>query len=110
MGASLAQPSDRGLLRVRAQATLSNWANEFAKWAPPLRVVPYDGSPDERRALRAEHLDGAGGGNAPAFNVLVTHYDLVIRDKAFLRKVWMGGLVHAPVWHDCRPAVFSVWA
>lgn len=77
-----------------AQATLSNWANEFAKWAPPLRVVPYDGGPEERRALRAEHLDGVAGGGNAAFNVLVTHYDLVIRDKAFLRKVWAHARMH----------------
>ncbi len=71
------------MIRLDAvQATLSNWANEFAKWAPPLAVVMYDGAPEERRQIRAERLDAG-----PSFTVLLTHYDMVIRDKAFLRKV-----------------------
>ena len=65
------------------QATLSNWMNEFAKWAPSMGVVLYDGGMEERKAIRAQHLDAA----APAFNVLVTHYDLIIRDKNALKKV-----------------------
>ncbi len=43
----------------------SNWANEFAKWAPSLKAVLYDGTPDERKALRAEHIDPGG------FNTLI---------------------------------------
>ena len=42
----------------------------------------YDGSPEERKAIRAEHLEGPAN-----FNVLLTHYDLIIRDKSLLRKV-----------------------
>ncbi len=63
------------------QAVQSNWANEFAKWAPNLKAVLYDGTPDERKALRAEHVDPGG------FNTLITHYDLALRDKTVLRKV-----------------------
>ena len=55
--------------------------NEFAKWAPSMGVVLYDGGMEERKVIRAEHLD------KPAFNVLVTHYDLIIRDKNALKKV-----------------------
>jgi hypothetical protein len=55
--------------------------NEFAKWVPSMGVVLYDGGMEERKAIRAEHLD------KPAFNVLVTHYDLIIRDKNVLKKV-----------------------
>jgi hypothetical protein len=41
----------------------------------------YDGGQEERKVLRAQHLE------KPNFNVLVTHYDLVIRDKASLKRV-----------------------
>lgn len=57
--------------------------NEFGKWAPSMGVVLYDGGMEERKAIRAEHLEK----QQPAFNVLVTHYDLIIRDKNFLKKV-----------------------
>ena len=63
------------------QAVQSNWANEFAKWAPSLKAVLYDGTPEERRALRAEHVEPGG------FNTLITHYDLALRDRNALRKV-----------------------
>lgn len=67
------------------QAVLCNWRNEFAKWAPDMKVVMYDGGQEERKAIRAAHLD-----TAQDFNVLITHYDLVIRDKTFLKKVKNG--------------------
>ena len=63
------------------QAVLSNWGQEFIKWAPDMAVVMYDGSPDERKQLQRDRVEKG------TFNVLVTHYDLVMRDKAALRKV-----------------------
>lgn len=66
---------------LMVQAVLSNWQNEFGKWAPGIAVVMYDGGADDRKAMRAEQLQ------AGACNVMLTHYDLVIRDKAFLKKV-----------------------
>ncbi|KAJ9538431.1 hypothetical protein OSB04_031164 [Centaurea solstitialis] len=43
-------------------------------------AVLYDGRLEERKAIREEC---SGEGN---FNVLITHYDLIMRDKAFLKK------------------------
>lgn len=63
------------------QAVLSNWGQEFVKWAPDMAVVMYDGSPDERKQLQRDRVEKG------TFNVLVTHYDMVMRDKAALRKV-----------------------
>ena len=63
------------------KAVLPNWVAEFARWAPSLSVVLYDGTPDERRALRDGPL-AAGG-----FHALVTHYDLALRDARVLRAV-----------------------
>ncbi|KAG8370177.1 hypothetical protein BUALT_Bualt14G0090100 [Buddleja alternifolia] len=68
-------------LIVAPKAVLPNWVNEFTTWAPSISAVLYDGRLDERKAMR-EECSGEG-----KFNVLITHYDLIIRDKAFLRKI-----------------------
>ncbi|CAA3001319.1 probable ATP-dependent DNA helicase CHR12 [Olea europaea subsp. europaea] len=68
-------------LIVAPKAVLPNWMNEFSTWAPSVAAVLYDGRLDERKAMREEY---SGEGK---FNVLITHYDLIIRDKAFLKKI-----------------------
>ena len=66
---------------------LSNWSTEFDKWAPSMGCVMYDGTMEERKTLRLEVVEPG------RFNVLLTHYDLAMRDKAMFRKVcvWGGG-------------------
>lgn len=66
---------------IAPKAVLPNWAHELATWAPSITTVLYDGRAEERRVLREEH------GGEGKFNVLVTHYDLIMRDKAFLKKI-----------------------
>ena len=88
-------------LIICPKAVLFNWASEFAQWAPSLRVLLYDGKPEERASMRAalqaaaEYTSARGGGAGASrsasspFCVLLTHYDLVIRDKAILgRPQW----------------------
>ncbi|KAL3648941.1 putative ATP-dependent DNA helicase chr12 [Castilleja foliolosa] len=74
-------------LIVAPKAVLPNWVNEFMTWAPSISAVLYDGRLDERKALREEY---SGEGK---FNVLITHYDLIIRDKSFLGKIHWNYLV-----------------
>ena len=66
---------------IAPKAVLPNWAHELATWAPTIVTVLYDGRAEERRVLREEN------GGEGKFNVLVTHYDLIMRDKAFLKKI-----------------------
>merc|ERR1712241_884769 len=61
-------------------STLSNWMLEFEKWAPSLTTVSYKGSPNQRRAVQGQIRSGR-------FNVLVTTYEYVIREKAILCKL-----------------------
>lgn len=61
-------------------STLSNWTMEFDKWAPSVSVVAYKGSPQARRNAQMQMK-----GNK--FNVLVTTYEYIIKDKAVLSKV-----------------------
>lgn len=68
-------------LIVAPKAVLPNWITEFSTWAPSISAILYDGRLDQRKALR-EELAGEG-----KFNVLITHYDLIMRDKSFLKKI-----------------------
>ena len=60
--------------------TLSNWMLEFDKWAPTVVKIPYKGSPAVRRALSPQL-------KTSRFNVLLTTYEYIIKDKAILSKV-----------------------
>ncbi|KAL7490103.1 hypothetical protein ACHAW6_015831 [Cyclotella cf. meneghiniana] len=68
-------------------STLSNWVNEFSKWLPAATVICYKGTPQQRRDIfRNEVL--------AHFNVLLTTYEFVIRDKGSLRKLeWQYAIV-----------------
>lgn len=61
-------------------STLSNWKLEFEKWSPSVFIVPYKGPPGTRRKLQ-EQIRSAN------FNVLLTTYEYVIKDKAVLGKI-----------------------
>ena len=61
-------------------ATISNWDSEFSVWCPTLTKVIYKGSPKVRYAL-AQRLKNE------KFNVVITTYDFIMRDKAQLNKI-----------------------
>jgi SNF2 family DNA or RNA helicase len=60
--------------------TISNWDNEFAVWAPKLRKMIYKGSPQTRNALSTKL-------RTEKYNVVITTYDYIIRDKSTLNKL-----------------------
>jgi len=61
-------------------STLSNWVLEFQKWAPSVVTIAYKGSPIARRNAQYHIRSGK-------FNVLITTYEYVIKDKAVLAKL-----------------------
>ena len=61
-------------------STLSNWVLEFQKWAPSVVSLSYKGSPAARRAVQYQIRSGR-------FNVLITTYEYIIREKAILSKL-----------------------
>lgn len=62
----------RPSLVVCPASLVYNWQQEFARFAPTIKVVPIVGDPDTRRRL----LAGITGGE-----VLITSYDLLKRDR-----------------------------
>ncbi|WVZ96235.1 hypothetical protein U9M48_041900 [Paspalum notatum var. saurae] len=89
-------------LIIAPKAVLPNWSNEFKTWAPSIGTILYDGRPDERKLLRENNFDGQ------QFNVLLTHYDLILKDKKFLKKVHWHYLIvdegHRLKNHECALA------
>ena len=65
-------------------STVSNWVNEFAKWAPNIAVVNYRGVPKDRAKLRTQRMktDPRTG----AFPVICTSYEICMKDKKFLSR------------------------
>ena len=61
-------------------STLSNWASEFQRWAPEVIVIQYKGLPHVRKML-AQTI------RTTRFNVLLTTYEYIMRDRAILSKV-----------------------
>ncbi|RKO92339.1 SNF2 family N-terminal domain-containing protein [Blyttiomyces helicus] len=61
-------------------STLSNWVNEFEKWAPSVTKIVYKGIPAARKLLANQVRSGN-------FNALITTFEMIIQDKAILSKV-----------------------
>ncbi|KAL0276318.1 UNVERIFIED_CONTAM: hypothetical protein PYX00_003911 [Menopon gallinae] len=80
-------------------STLSNWVLEFEKWAPSVVVVAYKGSPHLRRSIQNQM-------RSTKFNVLLTTYEYVIKDKGVLAKLhWRFMIIdegHRMKNHHCK--------
>ncbi|KAJ1958911.1 ATP-dependent DNA helicase Snf21, partial [Dipsacomyces acuminosporus] len=61
-------------------STITNWILEFEKWAPSVKVIGYKGNPVQRRVLQQQI-------RRQEFQVLLTTYDYIIKDRPVLSKV-----------------------
>ncbi|KAA8592492.1 hypothetical protein FQN60_017947 [Etheostoma spectabile] len=67
-------------------STLSNWVYELDKWAPSVVKIAYKGTPVLRRGLVPQLRSGK-------FNVLLTTYEYIIKDKHILAKATLEGKI-----------------
>ena len=68
-------------LVIVPNAVLINWRSELATWLPSARVVYYVGRREERAALFSDVV------KREQFNILVTTYEFIMRDRSRLSKV-----------------------
>ncbi|CAD7701070.1 unnamed protein product [Ostreobium quekettii] len=66
-------------LIVAPLSTLANWVSEFERFTPSIPVILYHGSKQERERLRKLKIP-AGVQASSEFPVIVTSYEIVIRD------------------------------
>ncbi|EDU40575.1 SNF2 family ATP-dependent chromatin-remodeling factor snf21 [Pyrenophora tritici-repentis Pt-1C-BFP] len=68
-------------------STLTNWTNEFEKWAPSVTKIVYKGPPNSRKQYQQQIRWGQ-------FQVLLTTYEFIIKDRPVLSKIkWVHMIV-----------------
>lgn len=68
-------------LIIVPNAVIVNWKSELTQWLPDVRCVYYVGNKDERARKYSAEVQSL------QFNVLVTTYEFIMRDRAKLSKV-----------------------
>ena len=71
---------DGPFIVIVPKSTLDNWRREFAKWTPDVNVVVLQGTKDARHEIIQNKLLTAD------FDVLITSFEMVIREKSHLKK------------------------
>jgi len=61
---------------------MTNWSGEFAKWAPSVCLIAYNGNPAQRSALQGDLCMGQ-----IQVTVLLTTYKYIIKDRPHLSKL-----------------------
>ncbi|GFG02149.1 chromodomain helicase hrp3 [Aspergillus udagawae] len=65
-------------------STMPSWAETFDNWSPDLNYVVYNGNEAARTMLKDYELMIDGNPRRAKFNVLLTTYEYVLQDSAFL--------------------------
>ncbi|EGG17186.1 chromo domain-containing protein [Cavenderia fasciculata] len=69
-------------------STIENWQREFAKWAPSMNLIVYTGSAGSRDIIKEyEFYQYQYGKKKLNFNVLLTTYDFILKDKQVLGSI-----------------------
>ncbi|XP_071964385.1 chromodomain-helicase-DNA-binding protein 1-like isoform X2 [Antedon mediterranea] len=72
-------------------STMTSWQREFQMWAPELNVVMYIGDVKSRNIIR--EYEWCHHKNRLKFNVIVTTYEILLKDKSFLGIISWANLV-----------------
>ncbi|KAH3682635.1 hypothetical protein WICPIJ_006394 [Wickerhamomyces pijperi] len=72
---------DGPFIVIVPKSTLDNWRREFAKWTPEVNVKVLQGNKDERSEFIQNTIMTCD------FDVLITSFEMVIREKSTLKKI-----------------------
>ncbi len=72
---------DGPFIIIVPKSTLDNWRREFERWTPDVNVVVLQGNKEERGDIIKNQILEA------KFDVLVTSFEVVIREKSALKKI-----------------------
>ena len=70
-------------LVITPASTLHNWQQEVAKFVPNFKVVPYWGSPQERKTLRLFWDQKNLHSKNASFHLVITSYQVNCNSPAF---------------------------
>lgn len=68
-------------------STMPAWADTFDLWAPDINYVIYNGGKNSRNIIQDYELFPDGNVRHPRFHVLLTTYEYVLHDAAFLSQI-----------------------
>jgi len=78
-------------LVVAPASTLHNWQQEFTKFLPRFKVLPYWGDTNDRKSLRKfwnqKSSYTTNADENAGFHVLVTSYQLIVQDVKYFQRV-----------------------
>ena len=70
-----------------SQLVVAVQAKEFKKWAPQLNTIVYVGDGESRAVCRDYEFVSTKTKRPQKFNILLTTYELVLKDAPILRQV-----------------------
>lgn len=74
-------------------STMPAWADTFDKWAPDINYVQYHGRAAAREIIKEYELLVENDPKRPKFHVLLTTFELVLKDEKFLTEIKWQALV-----------------
>ena len=72
-------------------STMAAWQTEFSKWAPDMNAITYVGDAKSREIIREYECENENG--ELSFNVVLTSYEMVSRDKEFFADIIWSNIV-----------------
>ena len=74
-------------LIIAPASTLHNWEQEFRKFTPDFKVLPYWGTQSQRKILRRDWNSLLLHTREAPFHVVITSYQHAVGDERFFQKV-----------------------
>ncbi|XP_051501093.1 chromatin-remodeling ATPase INO80-like isoform X3 [Myxocyprinus asiaticus] len=74
-------------LIISPASTLNNWHQEFSRFVPKFKVLPYWGNPHDRKVIRKFWSQKTLYTQNAPFHVVITSYQLVVQDVKYFQWV-----------------------